>query len=221
MSLRPQPSFCMKFSDSVLYLDNHVLVVNKPAGLLTQPTESCSDSLEERAKAYLKKRFEKPGAVFLHAVHRLDKPVSGIVLFARTSKALSRLQEQLRNRKIRKVYFALVDQEPKKKSGELKHNLLRGSYKTEVAKEGKEAVLHYEVVGQNLLRVELVTGRYHQIRAQLAAVGSPIVGDKKYGSTKKFKNEGIALHHGEMLFSHPTTKEEISISSQPTFQTTF
>lgn len=210
----------MKFSDSVLYLDNHLLIVNKPAGLLTQPTENSSDSLEERAKAYIKERFEKPGAVYLHAVHRLDKPVSGIVLFARTSKALSRLQEQQRNREIQKVYFALVDQEPKDKSGELKHKLLHGSHKAEVSENGKEAILRYRVVGKNLLRIELVTGRYHQIRAQLAAIGSPIVGDKKYGSHKSCAEGQIALHHGEMTFVHPTTKKGISISKQPKFQTT-
>lgn len=210
----------MKFSDSVLYLDNHLLIVNKPAGLLTQPTDISTDSLEERAKAYIKERFEKPGAVYLHAVHRLDKPVSGIVLFARTSKALARLQEQQRNREIRKVYFALVEQEPKEKSGELRHQLLHGSHKAEVCESGKEAILRYEVVGKNLLRIELVTGRYHQIRAQLAAIGSPIVGDKKYGSQKSCKGGQIALHHGQMVFVHPTTKKEISISKQPKFQTT-
>ncbi|GAB5411116.1 MAG: pseudouridine synthase [Chlamydiales bacterium] len=210
----------MKFSDSVLYLDNHLLIVNKPAGLLTQPTDCSSDSLEERAKAYIKERFEKPGAVYLHAVHRLDRPVSGIVLFARTSKALSRLQEQQRNREIQKVYFALVDQEPKKKSGELKHKLLHGSHKAEVCERGKEAILRYKVVGKNLLRIELVTGRYHQIRAQLAAIGSPIVGDKKYGSHMSCPEGQIALHHGEMVFVHPTTKKEINISKQPKFQTT-
>ncbi len=210
----------MKFSDSVLYLDNHLFIVNKPAGLLTQPTENSSDSLEELAKAYIKERFEKPGAVYLHAVHRLDKPVSGIVLFARTSKALSRLQEQQRNREIQKVYFALVDQEPKDKSGELKHKLLHGSHKAEVSESGKEAILRYRVVGKNLLRIELITGRYHQIRAQLAAIGSPIVGDKKYGSHKSCAEGQIALHHGEMVFVHPTTKKEINISKQPKFQTT-
>ncbi|MDX8430693.1 MAG: RluA family pseudouridine synthase [Candidatus Algichlamydia australiensis] len=205
-------------SEEILYLDNHLLVVNKPAGLLTQPSPTASDSLEERAKAYIKKRFAKPGAVFLHAVHRLDRAVSGIVLFARTSKALSRLQEQQRERKIKKIYYALVDQTPTEKKGKLEHKLSHGSFKAVVKDGGKEAVLFYEVIGKNLLRIELVTGRYHQIRAQLSAIGSPIVGDQKYGSTKTFHSEAIALHHGEMIFSHPTTKEKLSISSRSPFQ---
>lgn len=201
-------------SEQVLYLDNHLLVVVKPAGLLTQPSPTSIDSLEERAKAYLKKHFDKPGAVYLHAVHRLDKPVSGIVLFARTSKALSRLQAQQRAREIRKIYFAKVDPIPKKKRGELRHKLHHGSHKAQVSKKGKEAVLTYEVMEDGWLRIELLTGRYHQIRAQLSAIGSPIVGDEKYGSCKQYYACAIALHHGEISFIHPVTKDPITLFKQ-------
>jgi len=208
----------MKSSDkdilNVLFVDNHVLVVDKPAGLSTQPHHG--DSLEERAKAWVKRKYEKKGNVFLTPVHRLDTPVRGIVLFARTSKSLSRLNEAMRFRQIQKTYRARIEGHLKEKKGELIHFLLHKERHAEVSKEGKKAHLSYctlkEMADSTLVEVDLHTGRYHQIRAQFAAIGHPICGDVKYGA-KKQKQEGIDLHHAKLSFPHPITKERITISS--------
>ncbi len=201
----------------VLYCDNHVLAIDKPAMLVTQATEGHRTSLEEQAKQWIKDKFAKPGAVFLHAVHRLDKEVSGIVLFARTSKALSRLNEAMREGKIHKTYHALVEGTMPSKRGTLEHKLEHGEHRAIVHPSGKTAILHYVVLEQKgdtaLVEVQLETGRYHQIRAQLAAVGCPIVGDKKYGSYREFKGAGIALCHVKITFPHPISKEETTIES--------
>jgi 23S rRNA pseudouridine1911/1915/1917 synthase len=202
----------------ILYEDNHLLFVNKPAGLLTQPTEECDQSLESLAKAYIKERYEKKGNVYLHAVHRLDKETSGIVLFAKTSKALSRMNEAMRLRQIQKYYMALIEGTLKEKKGTLTHHLSHGSHKAELG-FGKESVLVYRVLkegdGLSLVEVELETGRYHQIRAQFAARGHPIVGDKKYGSTYPFASSAIALCHYKMICEHPVSHKELIIESQP------
>lgn len=222
MSQPQPPSSFMKSSANaldVLYLDNHLLAVNKPAGLLTQPTTSDAPDLETQAKAFLKQKFKKEGNVFLHPIHRLDKPVSGIVLFARSSKALSRLNAQMRQKTIQKTYFAKVEGHLKSSSGTLKHTLSHASHRAQVSPSGKEALLSYTVLKtyphSTLVTITLHTGRYHQIRAQFAHSGHPIVGDAKYGSTQK--SPSIALHHGIFTFEHPISKESITLKSKCPF----
>lgn len=208
-------------SFAILYEDNHVIAVDKPAGLLTQPTNLESDSLEVRVKAWIKEKYGKPGNVFLGVIHRLDRPASGIVLFAKTSKALGRLNEAMRNKQMKKTYLALVEGSPGQKQGTLKHYLRHDEYRAYVSvheeRGSKLAVLHYEVVEKfsktTLLKVELETGRYHQIRAQFSFIGCPIVGDSKYGSGIAMSPKTIALHHSNFVFEHPVTKQVIELSS--------
>lgn len=206
----------MKHLDNanIIYSDNHLLIVEKPVEIPTQP------DLTELAKAWIKKKYNKPGNVYLHPIHRLDRVVSGLVLFARTSKALSRLQEMMRERKIEKIYHALVEGDLPEEEGRLVHHLIHGSFRAEVSKEGKEAILDYRILKHEkdatLLEIHLVTGRYHQIRAQLSNIGCPILGDEKYGSKKKWP-KGIALHHSEMRFEHPVTKDSLVFKSNPNF----
>jgi 23S rRNA pseudouridine1911/1915/1917 synthase len=194
----------------VIFCDNHVLVVIKPPMMVTQKTISHETSLEEWAKAYLKEKFQKQGAVFLHAIHRLDKEVSGLVLFARTSKALSRLNQAMRDGKIQKTYTALIEGRIKTTEGTLRDEIEHKSHRAEVGK-GKVAILHYKILEKHesttLLEVRLETGRYHQIRAQFATLGHPIVGDKKYGSKTTYTKPGIALCHVRLSFPHPVTQE--------------
>ncbi|MCC7299844.1 MAG: RNA pseudouridine synthase [Verrucomicrobia bacterium] len=220
----------------VLYHDNQMLAVNKPAGVLTQPSGTDKDNLEDRSKVWIKEAKNKPGNVFLHAVHRLDQVVSGIVLFACTDKALSRLNADMRAHKFTKIYHAVVSGTPPQKEGSLRHCLIHDDYRAEVAKEGnpdaKECLLDYRVItpggdtrpttsvgplssagGMTLLEIQLHTGRYHQIRAQLAAIGCPIVGDEKYGSTVKLSGGAIALHHARLTVIHPVSKAEIVIEA--------
>ena len=198
-------------NDNILLCDNHVLVVDKPAEIPTQP------DLAELAKAWVKQKFQKPGNVFLEPIHRLDKPVAGVVLFARTSKALSRLQEQMRERQMKKIYHGWVEGAPEQDEGELRHLLLHGEFRAEISPEGKEAILEYKVLkkekNRTELRIVLHTGRYHQIRAQFSAIGCPILGDKKYGSQTPWK-KGIALIAKELSFKHPVTQEELRVKSR-------
>jgi 23S rRNA pseudouridine1911/1915/1917 synthase len=195
-------------SDNIILCDNHILVVDKPAEVATQP------DLVQLAKAWVKQKFNKPGGVFLEPIHRLDKPVSGLVLFARTSKALARLQEQMRERQIEKIYEAWVEGCPQEKGGTLRHHLLHGSFRAEISPQGKEAILEYQVLkhkqGRTHLHVVLRTGRYHQIRAQLSAIGCPILGDTKYGSHTPWP-QGIALCATQLSFHHPVTKKLINM----------
>lgn len=207
MNMSSNPPF------EILFEDNHLLVVNKPAGMLTQPDNTGQDSLEVLAKAWIKERDKKPGNVFLGTVHRLDKPVSGVVLFARTSKALSRLNEAMRNKQSHKTYLATVEGILTPPQGTLEHYLTHDSHQASISHqnnpEAKLARLHYKVVSQQdeltLLEIILETGRYHQIRAQLSAIGHPIVGDGKYGSRKRFREGAIALHHYRLQVPHPIT----------------
>lgn len=212
----------------VVYLDNHLLIALKPAGILTQPNDSPnSSSLEEELKEYLKHKFQKPGRVFLHAVQRLDKSVSGLVLFARTSKALTRLNAQMRDKVIKKKYLALVEGQLYQKEGQLENFLFHANHVAKiVAKnhpQAKKATLHFKVLkempehglNQSLLEIELLTGRYHQIRAQLAHLGHPIVGDAKYGS--KTDSVAIKLHACQLDLVHPVTKASLSFFEKPAF----
>ncbi|MBS0626563.1 MAG: RluA family pseudouridine synthase [Verrucomicrobia bacterium] len=209
----------------ILYSDNHILIASKPAGWLTQPDGSKNPSLEAFAKEWVKAEYNKPGAVFLHAIHRLDKPVSGLVLFARTSKALSRLNEQSREQEIERIYWAEVEGVLSMREGRLKHHLIHGEHKALVGREGdreaKLAVLNFLVEKykshSSLISIDLETGRYHQIRAQFSAIGHPIVGDKRYGS-RTGNPEAIHLHGWQLLFQHPVTNEEMSFESPPPFE---
>lgn len=200
---------------NILFEDNHQLVVVKPAGIVTQPSGVADrESLEMQAKEWLKQKYQKKGNVFLEAVHRIDKPVSGIVLFAKTSKALSRLHASMREKKVKKTYLAIVEGHIQKKEGTLIHDLVHDEHFATVAKkgeEGKQAVLHYKVLESyqktDLVEIALETGRYHQIRAQFAAIGHPILGDAKYGSKNSYQPDAIALHHSRFEIPHPITGE--------------
>lgn len=213
----------MKSSDSVLYADNHILLANKPAGVLTQPDDTNTPDLETEMKVWVKREYNKPGAVFLHAVHRLDKPVSGLVLFARTSKALSRLNEQVRSNQIGRIYLAEVEGILAKDEGRLEHYLRHGSHTAIVSSkndpEAKQALLSYRVEkrgGRSThVRIELQTGRYHQIRAQFASIGHPIVGDHRYGGEGDGK--AIHLHCACLSLTHPVTQEALKFESCPEF----
>ncbi len=201
----------------VLYEDNHLLALNKPAGLATQSSEHNSKNLEDDAKAYIKKAQNKPGSVFLHPIHRLDKTTSGIVLFAKTSKALSRLQEMMRAHTIKKTYIALASGKVEPLDGTLTHNLTHDDFKARVSKDGKPSTLHYKVLSyektNTLLEIDLETGRYHQIRAQFAAINHPLLGDTKYGAKAPFHKDLIALHAEKVTFIHPVTKDLLEISA--------
>jgi 23S rRNA pseudouridine1911/1915/1917 synthase len=205
----------MKLLDSeVLYLDNHLLIVNKPPLLLTLPTKEVEDSVQTRGRAWLKEKFEKPGNVFLHPVHRLDRVANGIVVCARTSKALSRLNEQIREGQWHKLYTLSFEGTLPSSSGTLRHFLEKQDYHTIVVPKGRgqEAILHYKQTGPHTAEVELITGRYHQIRAQFSAIGCPIIGDTKYGARPREALLGIALRHTRLEFLHPITKTLLVIS---------
>jgi 23S rRNA pseudouridine1911/1915/1917 synthase len=200
---------------NTIFEDNHLLVLNKPAGLLTQPSGTEQDSLESQAKAYIKVIHQKPGNVFLEAVHRLDKPVSGVVVFGKTSKALSRLNATVRAKQTRKIYWALVEGALASDEGILEHFLLHDEFHARVVEPttpgAKLARLAYKVLkrqrADTLVEIELETGRYHQIRLQFASFGHPIWGDLKYGSHRDYPSNAIALHHRQLQLAHPITQE--------------
>lgn len=206
-----------------LFEDNHLLVLNKPAGLLTQPSGTEQDSLEQQAKAWLKAVYQKPGNVFLEAVHRLDKPVSGIVVFGKTSKALTRLNASMREKQVRKIYWAWVEGSLSGDEGELEHFLIHDDFHAQVVDanhpQGKMARLTYSVLQRKkertLLEIELATGRYHQIRLQLAALGHPIWGDRKYGGQSKYEPDAIALHHQRLQIPHPISQILLTFEAPP------
>ncbi|MBX7066294.1 MAG: RNA pseudouridine synthase [Parachlamydiales bacterium] len=214
----------MKYSSEILFCDNHLLIALKPCGMLTQPAPEGGDSLEEFAKEWVKRQYKKPGNVYLHAIHRLDRPVSGLVLFARTSKALSRLNEQQRDQEIQRVYVAEVEGIMPSKEGRLDHYLIHGDHRAIIAKEGdkeaKHARLTYQVIRfkdhTTFVAIELETGRYHQIRAQFSASGHPIVGDRRYGAKTGDEN-AIHLHCMKLAFEHPVTKELVQFETPAPF----
>lgn len=208
----------------ILYEDNHLLAVDKPAGLVTQGSRENEESAVVLAKEYLKRQYNKPGNVYLGVVSRLDAWVTGVLLFARTSKAAARLNDQFRLRQVRKVYWAFIEAGDLAPSGQLVHWLWHDDRNHRVVcverdhPEGQEARLSYRVLEQRgscwLLEIELLTGRKHQIRVQLAEIGYPIVGDQKYGSEASFPR-GIALHSRRLEVEHPVQKSPVVIEAPP------
>lgn len=207
----------------VLYEDNHIIVVYKESGEIVQGDKTGDKPLSETIKAWIKEKYAKPGNVFLGVVHRLDRPVSGLVVFAKTSKALSRLNDMFRKGEVKKTYWAMVQTPPAEPEGTLTNWLVRNekqnksyAYDHEVP-NAKKAILKYKTVGQTehytLLEVNLLTGRHHQIRCQLSAIGCPIKGDLKYGARRSNPNGSISLLSRTVEFIHPVSKENISVVS--------
>jgi 23S rRNA pseudouridine1911/1915/1917 synthase len=207
----------------ILYEDNHLIIVNKEAGDLVQGDKTGDHTLLDGVKAYVKKKYNKPGDVFLGLVHRLDRPVSGAVIFARTSKALTRMNEIFKNREIKKEYLAIVENRPQEFEGTLVHYIIKDEERNvskaldSTKKGGKRAELTYELIGEIsgmiLLKVNPITGRPHQIRCQLKKIGCSIVGDKKYGSIHEIDDRSICLHCHKLEFMHPVKKEPIRITA--------
>lgn len=201
----------------IIFEDNHLLVVNKRSGELVQPDPQGTAGIEQMAKEYLRQKYNKKGEVFLGVVHRIDRPVSGVVVLAKTSKALVRLNEQLREGGFTKSYMAVVESRPPQQCDRLIHFISRNektnkSYASlESTRNSKEAILEYEWVGSSdryfLLSVKLLTGRHHQIRAQLSAIGCPIKGDLKYGARRSNPDGSISLHSHTLSLAHPVSKE--------------
>jgi 23S rRNA pseudouridine1911/1915/1917 synthase len=206
---------------NILFEDNHVIVINKRASDIVQGDKTGDETLPDKIKAYLKIKYDKPGNVFCGVVHRLDRPTSGAVVFARTSKALERLNSQFRDKETNKVYWAIVEQRPEKDKGTLIHYLKKNekqnkSYATATEVQGsKKAILHYQWLRSSeryhLLEINLETGRHHQIRCQLSQMGCIIKGDLKYGAKRPNTDGSISLHARELSFNHPTSKESIHI----------
>ncbi|KJD34549.1 pseudouridine synthase [Tamlana nanhaiensis] len=208
---------------NVLYEDNHLIVVNKRAGDIVQGDKTGDKPLSEVVKEYIAEKYNKPGNVYLGVVHRLDRPTTGIVVFARTSKALPRLNKLFAEKDAKKTYWAVVKNEPPKPKDTLIHWLKKNpknnkSYPhTKEVKDSKKAILHYEVIKKlnsyYLLEINLETGRHHQIRTQLASIGCPIKGDLKYGFDRSNKDASIHLHARYLTFEHPVKKEPLNIEA--------
>ncbi|WP_276392609.1 RluA family pseudouridine synthase [Eudoraea chungangensis] len=209
----------------ILFEDNHIIMVNKRPGDIVQGDKTGDIPLSEIVKLYLKDKYNKPGKVFLGVVHRLDRPTSGIVIFARTSKALTRLNKLLVDKQLKKTYWAIVKNKPKKSKDTLTHWLVRNQRQNKSYANSKEvpnskkAVLDYEILKTlqryYLLKIDLKTGRHHQIRAQLTAINSPIKGDLKYGFDRSNKNASIHLHARKVSFKHPVSLELLEINAAP------
>jgi 23S rRNA pseudouridine1911/1915/1917 synthase len=212
-------------SNRILFEDNHLIVVNKLPKEIVQGDKTGDTPLSETVKQYIKEKYNKPGDVFLGVVHRLDRPVGGVIVFARTSKALSRMNELIKNREIKKTYWAIVKEAPKEHEATLKSFLVRNEKQNKsyvhpkAVENSKEAILSYRLIAQSndysLLEVDLQTGRHHQIRAQLAAIGCPIKGDLKYGSPRSNKDGSISLHARSIEFMHPVRKEPLALVANP------
>jgi len=208
---------------TVLYEDNHVIIVNKAAGEIVQGDKTGDKPLSDIVKEYLRVKYNKPGSVFCGVIHRLDRPTSGVLVFAKTSKALSRLNELFREDKVAKTYWAIVKNRPPKEEDTLTHYLIKNekinksaAYNTEKPR-AKKAVSHYRLLAASenyyLLEVDLETGRHHQIRVQLAKIGCPIKGDLKYGANRSNPDGSISLHARFISFIHPVSKEQISVTA--------
>ena len=209
----------------ILYEDNHLIAVNKRPGDLVQKDKTGDIPLVEKVKIYIKKKYNKPGLVFIGVIHRLDRPTSGVVLFARTSKALTRMNQQFKNRETKKKYWAIVDKSFNSNLGTLTHWLKRNSkmnksysYNQKI-KDSKKGILHYKKIKQIdcycVLEITLETGRHHQIRSQLSFIGYPIKGDLKYNAKRSNPDSSIDLHARSLTISHPTTKKIIKIMAKP------
>lgn len=208
---------------TVIYEDNHLIVVNKSASEIVQGDKTGDTPLSETVKQYLKEKYNKPGNVFIGVTHRLDRPVSGLVILAKTSKALPRLNAMFKNGEVKKTYWAIVKNAPQEPEGELVHYLVRNekqnksyAYDKEVP-NSKKAVLGYRLIARSenyfLLEIELKTGRHHQIRCQLAKIGCPIKGDLKYGAQRSNPDGSICLHARRVCFIHPVSKESIRLTA--------
>lgn len=208
---------------TVLYEDNHIIAVNKSSSEIVQGDKTGDEPLSETIKKFLKEKYNKPGEVFCGVTHRLDRPVSGVVIFAKTSKALTRLNEMFKNQEVKKTYWAIVKEKPEANEGRLEHFLLRNEKQNKsvahikMVPEAKKAALSYKLIAHSdtyfLLEVNLETGRHHQIRCQLAKMGSPIKGDLKYGFSRSNPNGGISLHARHIEFIHPVSKQFIQITA--------
>ena len=211
--------------DRILYEDNHLIIVNKLPSEIVQGDKTGDKPLSDFVKEYLKEKYNKPGDVFLGTLHRIDRPVSGVVVFARTSKALSRINDQVKNREIQKTYWAIVKNPPHENEATLLHYLRRDQKKNKSfaynrpIENSKEAKLNYTLIASSedyyLLKIDLITGRHHQIRAQLAKIGSPIKGDLKYNYPRSNKDASISLHARSIEFVHPVRKEKLKIIANP------
>ena len=208
--------------DRIIFIDNHLIAVTKPAGLLTQPDRNAGESLIDQTRQWIKEKYNKPNNIFLGLVHRLDRNVSGVVLFARTSKAASRLSKQFREGTPKKHYRAIVLGKLKEEHTTLVHYLrkeksLRATVFPRETPTAKRSELSYEVINslenKSLLEVSLSTGRFHQIRAQMAFIGHPIIGDVKYGAPEPLPNQEITLYAHKLVFSHPVSNEEITLTA--------
>ena len=207
----------------VVYEDNHIIIVSKRSGEIVQGDKTGDEPLSETVKQYIKEKYGKPGEVFLGVVHRLDRPVSGLVVFARTSKALTRLNKMFAEGDVHKTYWAITKNTPKEPEGTLTHWIVRNeqqnkSYAYDKEKpHAKKAILHYRVIGHSdnysLIEVRLMTGRHHQIRCQLAAMGCPIKGDLKYGAPRSNPDGSISLLSRRIEFVHPVSKENICVEA--------
>ncbi|WP_165041972.1 RluA family pseudouridine synthase [Dysgonomonas sp. ZJ709] len=208
---------------TVLYEDNHIIIVNKTVSEIVQGDKTGDKPLSEIVKEWLKVKYNKPGNVFCGVTHRLDRPVSGIVVFAKTSKVLPRLNEMFKNKDVKKTYWAIVKNQPKEPIGTLRNYLIKNekqnkSYAYDSERpNSKLAILHYKLIARsdkyNLLEIDLETGRHHQIRCQLAKMGCPIKGDLKYGADRSNPDAGISLHARSISFIHPVSKTQIDITA--------